>query len=112
MRRSNLQGAFQTLGHLALFALTGVATAYFFVHSMWLPFAAALWCHGTVWRTKWLNGFFLEVFSLLSWHNHHEYAISHTYHRRYTLFPDGDRELLLPQPTGLSIRSLRSCTGG
>ena len=120
MTRSNIHGAIQTLGHLGLFASSGVATAYFFVQSMWLPFAVALWCHGTigrffrglathelghgtVWRTKWLNGFFLRVFSLLAWSNHHEYAMSHTYHHRYTLFPDGDREVLLPQPTGLRI---------
>ena len=118
MKRSDLQGAFQTLGHLGLFTVTGIATAYCFINSLWLPFCLALWCHGTVgrffaglathelghgtvWRTKWLNGFFLRVFSVLSWHSHNEYAISHTYHHRYTLFPDGDREVLLPQPTGL-----------
>ena len=123
MQRSNLQGAFQTLGHLGLFAVTGAATAYCFVRGLWVPFAIALWCHGTVgtffrglavhelghgtvFRTRWLNRFFLRVLSLLSWWNHHEYAMSHTYHHRYTLHPEGDREVLLPLDLGLTARSV------
>jgi fatty acid desaturase len=52
--------------------------------------------HGTVFRTKWLNKFFLYLFSLLGWWNPFDYASSHTYHHRYTLHPEGDREVLLP----------------
>ena len=52
--------------------------------------------HGTVFKTKSLNKIFLLIYSLLSWHNHHEYNISHTYHHRYTLHPEGDREVVLP----------------
>ena len=113
MQRSDLQGAFQTLGHLGLWAACGAATAWFFTHGMWLPFALALWCqgtvgtfirglgthelgHGTVFRTKWLNGFFLVPMSMLTWWSYHEYAMSHTYHHRYTLYPEGDREVVLP----------------
>lgn len=123
MKRSDLQGAFQTLGHLGLFTATGLATAYLFTEKMWLPFALGLWFHGivgvffrglavhelghgTVWRTKWVNGFFLRIFSLLTWWNHHEYAMSHTYHHRYTLHPDGDREVLLPRTTGFTLRNV------
>ena len=89
------------------------ALALFFVHGMWLPFAITLWCqgtvgtfmrgpgphelgHGTVFKTKWLNRFFLVPMSLLTWWSHHEYAMSHTYHHRYTLYPEGDREVVLP----------------
>ena len=123
MQRSDLQGAFQTLGHLGLFAATGALTAIFFVQSMWLPFALALWCHGmvgtffrgltvhelghgTVFRTKWLNGLFLRVLSLLSWWSYHEYAMSHTYHHRYTLDPDGDREVVLPAALPRRVRDI------
>jgi fatty acid desaturase len=123
MRRSDLQGALQTFGHLGLFAVAGAAAAYFFTQGRWLPFALALWCqgtvgtffrglathelgHGTVFRTKWLNAFFLRVLSLLSFWNHHEYAMSHTYHHRYTLHPDGDREVLLPRDLGLRVWTL------
>ena len=83
MQRSDLQGAFQTLGHLGLWAVCGAATAWFFTRGLWLPFALALWCqgtvgtflrglathelgHGTVFKTKWLNGFFLAPLSMLT----------------------------------------------
>ena len=52
--------------------------------------------HGTVFKNKWLNKLFLYLFSLLSWWNPFDYASSHTYHHRYTLHPEGDRENLLP----------------
>ena len=109
MRRSDLQGALQALGHLGLFAATGVLTAWFFTRAMWLPFALALWCHGTfgtfmyiaghdlghgtVFRTRWLNRFFQSIFGVLSFWNPHEHDLSHIYHHRYTLYPEGDREL-------------------
>ena len=109
MRRSDLQGALQAVGHLGLFAATGVLTAWFFTQAMWLPFAVALWCHGTfgtfmyiaghdlghgtVFRTKWLNRFFQSIFGVLSFWNPHEHDLSHIYHHRYTLYPEGDREL-------------------
>ena len=52
--------------------------------------------HGTVFRTKRLNGVFLYLYSLLSWWDPFDYGTSHTYHHRYTLYPEGDRENLLP----------------
>ena len=55
---------------------------------------------GTVFRTKALNKIFLYIFSLLSWWNPFDYASSHTYHHRYTLRPEGDRENLLPLDPG------------
>ena len=109
MRRSNLQGALQALGHLGLFAATGILTAWFFTQALWLPFSLALWCHGTfatfmyiaghdlghgtVFRTRWLNRFFQSTFGVLSFWNPHEHDLSHIYHHRYTLYPEGDREL-------------------
>ena len=47
-------------------------------------------------RTKWLNWFFLRLFSLLGMVNFHHYKRSHTYHHLYTLHPRGDREVVLP----------------
>ena len=112
-KRSDLQGWKQAGGHLALFVLTGAATYHFWSQSNWLAFTIALWVHGTVgsffsgtaphelghgsvFRTKWLNKVFLYLFSLLSWWDPFDYASSHTYHHRYTLHPEGDRENLLP----------------
>ena len=82
---------------------------------MWLGFAVALFVHGsfgtfvagaavhelghgTVFRSRWLNQLFLYLFSLLAWWNPFDYGLSHTYHHRYTLHPEGDREVLLPLP--------------
>ena len=118
MRRSDLQGAFQAVGHLALFAGTGALTYFFFVQQMWIGVALALFAHGTVgsffrglaghelshgtvFRTKWLNAVFLRIYSLLGWWNFREYAMSHTHHHRYTLHPRGDREVLLPRNPSL-----------
>jgi len=112
-RRSDRQGWIQAGGHLGLFCLTGAAVYLTWAQSLWLPFLAALFAHGTVasffrgtavhelghgtvFRTKWLNSLFLYLFSLISWWNPFDYAASHTYHHRYTLHPEGDREVLLP----------------
>ncbi|MEM7028702.1 MAG: fatty acid desaturase [Chloroflexota bacterium] len=116
-RRSNAQGWFQAGGHLALFLLTGSLTYYFWLQSMWIAFFITLFAHGTVasffigvaphelahgtvFESKKLNKFFMYLFSLISWWDHFDYASSHTYHHRYTLHPEGDRENLLPiQPS-------------
>lgn len=127
MQRSNLRGAFQAVGHLSLAAATGVLTYYLYRHQIWIGFVAALLFHGTVtsffssgcheldhgtvFKTKSLNRFFLKIYSVLSWFNYHDYALSHTYHHRYTLHPNGDREVLLPKtPTLKLLYLLQLCT--
>ena len=89
-------------------------------HQLWLLFALALFAHGTigtffrglathelnhktVFRTKWLNKLFLYVYALPSWDNPFHYAVSHTYHHRYTLHPEGDREAVLPANVSLRL---------
>lgn len=111
--RSDLQGWIQAGGHFALFVLTGTFVYLFWAYENWFGFFIALFAHGTVgsffvgtaphelghatvFRTKWLNKAFLYLFSLLSWWDPFDYASSHTYHHRYTLHPEGDRENLLP----------------
>lgn len=110
--RSDLQGWFQAGGHLALWLVTGAFAYYFWAQSMWLAFFIALFCHGTVasffiaaahelghstvFKTKALNQVFLYIYSCLGWWDLFDYAASHTYHHRYTLHPEGDRENLLP----------------
>jgi fatty acid desaturase len=112
-KRSDRKGWFQAGGHLALFVATGAAIYGAWAQEAWVLFCLALFAHGTVgtffrgtathelghgtvFRTKWLNKVFLYLFSLMSWWNPFDYASSHTYHHRYTLHPDGDRENLLP----------------
>ncbi|MBZ0302104.1 MAG: fatty acid desaturase [Anaerolineae bacterium] len=116
-KRSDLQGWIQAGGHLALFVVTGSLVYLFWAQQIWLAFALALFFHGTVgsffagiaphelghgtvFRTRRLNKIFLYLFSLLSWWDPFDYASSHTYHHRYTLHSEGDRENLLPlEPT-------------
>ena len=116
-RRSDLQGWYQAGGHLALFLLTGALTYFFWLQQIWVGVVVGLFFHGTVgsflrgvashelvhgsvFRTKILNKFFLYLFSLLGWFDFFDYSGSHTYHHRYTLHPEGDREVLLPiKPT-------------
>ena len=43
-----------------------------------------------------MNIIFLRIYSIVSWRNFHEYAVSHTYHHQYTLYGDGNREVVLP----------------
>ena len=112
-RRSDLQGWFQAGGHLTLFIFTASLAYYFWDDKNWSGFVIMLFVHGTignffsgvaphelghgtVFKTKWLNKFFMYFFSLLSWWNPFDYASSHTYHHRYTQYADGDRENLFP----------------
>ena len=113
MQRSDLQGWLQVLGNLALFVATATLTYYLFLQQAWIGFALALYVHctfggflsaacheldhGTVFKNKPLNRVLLRIYALLAWFNFHDYALSHTYHHRYTLHPDGDREVVLPQ---------------
>ncbi len=117
-RRSDFKGLLQAGGHITLIAITGTLTYLLFVQQMWAAFAALLWLHGsfysfipglvthelshgTVFKTKWLNEFFLRFFSLVGWVNFHHYKRSHTFHHMYTLHPRGDREVVLPRDASL-----------
>ena len=128
MQRSDLQGWLQAGGHLLLYLATGALTYLLFANGIWLGFALALFIHGTVgaffkglathelghgtvFRSKWLNRAFLRLFGLISWNNHHIYGVSHTYHHRYTLYPDGDRELVLPQNPMLKLIDIAQLFG-
>ena len=119
MQRNDLQGWWQALGVIGYMTGTALLTQHFFAQRNWAAFAAALFAygtfacflgaasheldHGTVFRTKALNRFFLRLFSLVTWFNPYDYALSHTYHHRYTLHPDGDREVLLPQSAAVRV---------
>lgn len=120
LKRSDTLGALQTLGHLGVLAVTGtlafegaerwdwpwpLVTAIVFVHGMCWNFLINGFhelIHDTVFRTRWLNGFFLRIFSFLGWHNHHLFWTSHTEHHKYTLHPPDDLEVVLP--IKLSVR--------
>ncbi|HTZ52215.1 MAG TPA: fatty acid desaturase [Spirochaetia bacterium] len=110
--RSDWKGFLQTVGYLAL--LGASAAAVFIVHARlplpWLFLAlfvhGTFWAfllngfhelvHGTVFRTKWLNAFFLRIYSFLSWNSHILFRASHMRHHASTLHPPDDEEVILP----------------
>ena len=116
-QRSDLKGFGQTLGHLGILVITGSAACYAAENWPWPVFFLILFahgtcsafllngfhelCHKTVFRTRWLNGFFLRIFSFLSLHTHHLFTASHTRHHQYTLHPPDDLEVVLPQQVTL-----------
>ena len=117
--RSDIEGWLQTGGFILLMAATGTATWLFFDRQMWVGFALALFAHGTVdsfiasgthelshgtvFKTKWLNTFFLYFLALISWFNPRDFKLSHTYHHLYTLHPRADREVVLPTKPSLFV---------
>ncbi|MDE0180429.1 MAG: fatty acid desaturase [Caldilineaceae bacterium] len=111
-QRSDLLGLAQTLGHLGLLALTGAAAWFAVRAELWWALVPVLFLHGTfyafllngfhelchrsVFRSKFLNEFFLRVFSFLGWYNHVHFWTSHQEHHKYTLHPPDDLEVVLP----------------
>jgi fatty acid desaturase len=113
-RRSDLLGFAQTLGFLAvLTALAGSAIYGAAHHWPWPILVLLVFANGTCWhflahgfhelihdsvfKTRWLNGFFLRIFAFLGQHNHHHYGASHVRHHVSTLHPPDDLEVVLPQ---------------
>lgn len=112
-KRSDLLGFAQTLGFLALLGGACAAAIYSSLHWPWYVTALLVFANGHFWhflingfhelvhesvfKTRWLNGLFLRVFSFLGWHNHHWFWASHTEHHKYTLHPPDDLEVVLPQ---------------
>lgn len=110
-RKSDVLGFLQTGGYLGTLAATGSLAVYSASHWPWYATTAILFAHGTGWsfmvngfhelvhdsvfRTRWLNGFFLRIISFLGWLNHHHFWASHTEHHKYTLHPPADLEVVL-----------------
>ena len=52
--------------------------------------------HYSVFKTRWLNQFFLTLLSFMVWRSHILFLTSHTEHHKYTLHPPHDLEVVLP----------------
>ncbi len=116
-KRSDFLGFAQTLGYLGVLAAASGAAVYSALHWPWYATALLVFVNGHFWhflingfhelihdsvfRTVWLNGFFLRIFSFLGWYNHHHFWASHTEHHKYTLHPPDDLEVVLPQKVDL-----------
>lgn len=110
--RSDLRGFIQTLGFLAVLTTTGCLAFFSFGRLPWpavvgLTFLHGTVCaflpngihelgHGTVFRTKALNGLFNRILSFFAWINFEMFKASHARHHRYTLHSPDDGEVVLP----------------
>ena len=111
-QRSDWKGMLQTLGHLGLLALTGTGAFYAAAHLPLPVLLLILFLHGTMWafllngfhelchnsvfKTRFLNVFFLRIFSFLGAYNHVRFWASHSEHHKYTLHPPDDYEVVFP----------------
>ncbi len=112
-QRSDWKGLRQSVGHLALLVFTGGLSWYgvgraplvlvvllLFVHGTFYAFLVNGFhelCHKTVFKTSFLNRWFLRIYSFLGWYNPIFFWESHQEHHKYTLHPPDDLEVVLPR---------------
>ncbi|MCJ8331087.1 MAG: fatty acid desaturase [Lentisphaeria bacterium] len=110
--RSDFMGFLQTFGHLGLLCLTATGVIYGFEHKIWWLLGVCLFlhgtmfhfvlngfhelCHNTVFKSRFLNEFFLRVFSVIGQHNHVWFRTSHKEHHQHTMYPPRDLENIQP----------------
>ena len=117
-RKSDFKGFLQTGGYLLTITATGWLFVWCCFEHPWFA-VPALFLHGaccaflingfhelvhdSVFKTRWLNRFFLNIFSFLGWYNHIGFWASHSEHHRFTLHPPDDLEVVLPQQATLKM---------
>ena len=110
--RSDWRAFVQTGGYLAICAATGTLTYWSWAHWAWPWTVLCLFVHGTVsnfhingmhelghgtvFKTRALNAFFVRVVSFFGWNHPDMFNGSHQRHHRYTLHPPDDQEVVLP----------------
>jgi len=112
-KRSDFRGWVQTLGYVGVLFLTGASVLFASSHHAPWPLVVALIFlngmaysflpngmhelgHGTVFKTKFWNGFFERILAFLGWMNFGMFTESHSRHHRYTLHPPDDQEVVFP----------------
>lgn len=117
--RTDKQGWVQAGGHVGLYLVLATVTIVLWSQEAWVGFVLSWWClgfiatffkgtaahelgHGTVFKSKALNRYFLHAVCLISWWDPYDYGASHTYHHRFTTHPEADRENLLPLTPSLA----------
>ncbi|VGO18198.1 fatty acid desaturase [Pontiella sulfatireligans] len=114
MERSDARGFLQIIPQLLFSVLTGAGVVYSFYHLPWPFTLLALFIrgtcftflgehaaihelsHGTVFKTKGLNEFFLRLCGFITWKNVIFYRASHIRHHMATVHRDQDLEVPLP----------------
>lgn len=111
-QRSDALGFAQTLGHLGLLLLSGIAAwiaaenrawgwllLILFIHGTMYHFILNGFhelCHSSVFKTKSLNTCFLWLFGFLGIYNPVMFWASHQEHHKFTLHPPDDLEVVFP----------------
>lgn len=113
-KRSNLHGLLQIITQLLLTFALGAVAYYVFYHYAWYIFMPVFFIyatvysflglsgaghelsHGTVFKSRSINEFFVLLISLLSWTNMHFFRTSHTKHHQLTLHNGLDLEVVQP----------------
>jgi len=129
-RRTDGEGLLQCAGFLALLCASGAGAwlawgrlpwylvlPLLFLHGTFFAFLLNGFhelVHGTVFKTKALNAFFLRVYSFLSWNSHVGFRASHNRHHLNTLHPPYDLEVVLPvqlKPAGFLLAAVVDVVG-
>jgi len=111
--RSDLRGWTQCASFLLVYAALTAMTVVFFLQGWWVPMILACYLHslflnmmsisaavhelshGTPFRTKPVNEFFLYLFSFLTWNNPVHFRASHILnHHPYTVYRGLDKEVI------------------
>ena len=113
--RRDLAGLMQVARHLGLLGITGAAFTWCCLSGSAVLACVTLVAHGTIYsflgwagaghelahrtvfRSRPLNVFFLRLFSFLTWNNYVYFVASHTKHHKFTLHPELDGEVQVPQ---------------
>lgn len=111
-QRSNARGLLHMIPFLGLLCISGglaicsaarwpwpLTLSLILVHGTFYGFTLNAFhelCHGTVFRSKRLNVFFLRLISFISLRNYVHFTVSHREHHRFTLHPPHDLEVVLP----------------
>ncbi len=115
--RNDLRGWIQSGSFLLIYAALTALAIYFFSVRWWIPMIVACYLHslfvnmmgisaavhelshGTPFKTKAVNEFFLYLFSFLTWNNPIHFRASHILsHHQFTLFEAGRDEEVHPVP--------------
>jgi len=110
--KSDFKGFLQAGGHFGLMCCTGALVLYGAYHWPWWTVPFLLLLHGTVcsfaingvhelvhksvFKTQWLNQFFLRIFGFVGWIHFEHFYNSHVRHHQFTLHPPEDLEVVLP----------------
>ena len=113
-RKNDWQPLLHNLGMLGFSAATGAVAYWAFHHLAWPWVVAAVYLHcsfygffggGTgghelahksMFKTRWLNDFFIRFNGFLTWFNYIQFRHSHARHHQYTTHHDLDLEVMLP----------------